>query len=100
LRGDESLENHRIFVLLGYLDELKLPIDSSQSDCYLWALSPMKSSPTKYASPALAEKIAKNYGTTARKLRVNMVGAEDVSKLVKKVQRAQVKTSKHAMQLD
>jgi len=60
----------------------------------------MESTAVRYSSPALAQKIAQNYGGKVRKVQVTMVGSEDVSKLIGKIKRAQAKAHTKPMKLD
>lgn len=60
----------------------------------------MESTAISYSSPALAEKIAQNFGSKVQKVKVTMVGSEDVSKLIGKINRARAKAHTKPMQLD
>ncbi len=60
----------------------------------------METNAVRYSSPALAEKIAQNYGSTVRKVQVTMVGADDVSKLIAKVEKARANAHTKPMKLD
>lgn len=60
----------------------------------------METHAVRYSSPALAEKIARNYGSTVQKVQVTMVGADDVPKLIAKVENARAKAHTKPMKLD
>lgn len=60
----------------------------------------METTAIRYSSPALAEKIAQNYGSTVRKVQVTMVGADDVSKLIAKVEKARANAHTKPLKLD
>ncbi len=60
----------------------------------------METTAVRYSSPDLAEKIAQNYGRSVRKVEVTMVGADDVSKLIAKVEKARATAHTKPMKLD
>ena len=47
--------------------------------------------PVRFASPELAEKIAKNHNTTVQTVKVKMVGQKDISNYIRQIKAAQKK---------
>lgn len=54
---------------------------------------------TTYSSPALAQKIARNYGCQAKPIKVEMVGAKAVNDLLKQIERGRAKAHSKPLKL-